>query len=79
MLAKAPRCECLADPVSGTCAPQMEAWVGSAECALVRTCVDACKDDCACVDACYDRRPSCRDVGGAADACVVGACDARCR
>jgi hypothetical protein len=78
-LAKSPHCDCFADSASGACAQQTATWVNSTECAAVRACVDKCKDDCGCVDACYDQRPACRDVGGAADACVVATCDARCR
>lgn len=78
-LSQAPHCDCLSDSASGACAQQAAAWVNSADCAGVRSCADACKDDCACVDRCYDARPACRDVGGALAACVVATCDARCR
>lgn len=78
-LAKSPHCDCFADSASGACAQQTAAWVNSTDCAAVRACVTACKDECGCVDACYDQRPACRDIGGSADACVVATCDSRCR
>jgi hypothetical protein len=53
---------------------------GSADCGQpIADCVQACKNDCACTDACYQGHMACQSAAASLQACIVKACDERCR
>ena len=74
------RCDCDTSPAAGACLDAQRAYAGSADCTQgVTDCVTGCKQDCACIDACYQAHATCRSLAEQTEACIVRACDERCR
>lgn len=73
-------CECPEfKDFAGKCEPQGAARRNEPSCTVaIDECVNNCKTDCACVDACYARDPGCRRVTSARDGCVAEVCAPYC-
>lgn len=78
--APAPPCECEAiKEFAGRCEKQGATRAAEAGCTLkIEQCVNDCKKDCACVDACYNESAGCRAATAARDGCVAEQCASAC-
>jgi hypothetical protein len=77
---QAPACGCESErEFIEMCLPQHESLLAEPTCDGVRACANDCKDDCACVDACYAGKDACRRVSSAFDGCAADVCDTYCR
>jgi hypothetical protein len=77
---QSPPCGCESErEFIGVCLSQHEAKIGEPSCDGMAKCVDGCRADCACVDACYAGKEACRRVSAASDGCAAHVCDAYCR
>jgi hypothetical protein len=77
---KRPRCSCDTVPAPGACLDDFRAYDSATDCGqAVKDCVAACATDCACVDACYQGHATCLSRASELQACIVKACDQRCR
>jgi hypothetical protein len=75
-----PRCDCDTSPAAGACIDETRAMNASADCGQpIADCVTACKGDCTCTDACYQGHMACQAAAASLQACIVKACDERCR
>ena len=75
-----PRCDCDTLPAAGACIDQQRAMTSTADCSpALADCVAACKGDCACIEACYQGHAACQSAASSVQACIVKACDERCR
>jgi hypothetical protein len=77
-----PACDCtVKQPFVGLCAQQLKLKLANPECdQTLGVCVNACKpDDCACNEACFASRKTCRARVSALDGCVAEVCDSHCR
>lgn len=74
------KCDCPAlTDYSGKCADEGTAVYRETSCTdAIETCVETCKNDCACVDHCYANAPNCKAKTGALDSCVVSVCSTIC-
>jgi hypothetical protein len=77
--APSPQCDCVAfKDFAGLCKAQDDARRAEPSCTgAMEDCARACKDDCACVTACYSQ-PACKRVIDGRDGCVVDVCSAYC-
>lgn len=78
--AKLQKCDCPSlEAFSGKCAAEHDVVFREPTCTdALNKCVSACGNDCACVDNCYAKAPTCRAKAGPRDGCVVAACAAFC-
>ena len=84
-VAPSPSCGCpvvtgsSVSDVVAKCLSQAQAKGAEADCNGIDTCVDNCRGDCACAEACYAGHDKCRAVASALDTCILQTCDSRCR
>jgi hypothetical protein len=81
-VSKAPQCGCPAfqQEYVAKCNAQSNDVGAEHTCDFVGDCTGKCaRNDCACVDACYNDRPNCRPKAAALDGCTTDVCDKYCR
>jgi hypothetical protein len=78
--APSPQCDCEAfKEFAGLCKTQDDARRAEPSCTgAMEDCARACKDDCACVDACYAQAAACKRIIDGRDGCVVDVCTPYC-
>jgi hypothetical protein len=78
--APSPPCDCESfKEFAGLCKSQDDARRGEPSCnGAMEDCSRACKDDCACVEACYAQAAACKRVIDGRDGCIVDVCSQYC-
>lgn len=78
--ATTPRCSnCGAKEYSGKCAELEKAKRDEPTCEGTHECVHACKrDDCGCIEKCYEGKATCQKLAAALDTCWTEACTPTC-
>ncbi len=78
-----PPCACSPEDYAGKCNEQAAAKNKEPTCDGTLACVGKCAGppnaDCACVDACYAGKATCRALASAADGCVAEICAQYCK
>lgn len=75
-----PDCDCTRDEYRGLCHEQTAAKADEPDCSVdIESCIVSCKDDCGCVDACFESRTACKQRVAALEGCLTDVCNDTCK